>query len=246
LNYTSPQAVEKNRLIEFMTTDTHHFHLSYPVPYYAQVASPELATKIFVDGFDPAQDLRWAETGAESPQEYAYWVDRTCGIACIKMCIEALGGRVCSMMDWVRMALEINGYMVKENTLGEPIEFGWVHQSLSELIRREGLYAKPVTASVEEIAGYVSSDIMMIASVSFELGDNLKVTKKGGHLVVVMGADYCGGMVKTLIVNNPSGRRTEFQAGASIPARRFEEGYSGRGIVVGKKTAFLDSSYSLC
>jgi hypothetical protein len=30
--------------------------LPYPVPYYAQIASPELAESIFVQGMDPAQD----------------------------------------------------------------------------------------------------------------------------------------------------------------------------------------------
>jgi hypothetical protein len=76
--------------------------LPYPVPYYAQVASLELAEAIFNQGMDPAQDPRWAESGADTPQEYAYWVERACGVACLKMCVEALGGPVRSLVDWGR------------------------------------------------------------------------------------------------------------------------------------------------
>jgi hypothetical protein len=43
-------------------------HLQYSIPYYAQIASPELAEAIFVHGLDPTLDPRWAESGAESPQ----------------------------------------------------------------------------------------------------------------------------------------------------------------------------------
>jgi hypothetical protein len=59
--------------------------LQYSIPYYTQIASPELAETIFVHGLDPTLDPRWTESGAESPQEYAYWVDRACGAACLKM-----------------------------------------------------------------------------------------------------------------------------------------------------------------
>ncbi|MBV5330914.1 hypothetical protein JZU69_00485 [bacterium] len=74
--------------------------LPYPVPYYAQIASPELAESIFVQGMDPIHDPRWAESGAETPQEYAYWVERACGVACLKMCVEAVGGPTRPLVEW--------------------------------------------------------------------------------------------------------------------------------------------------
>mgnify|MGYP000496679592 CR=1 FL=1 len=210
------------------------FRLSYPVPYYAQIASPDLATQIFAEGLDPVFDPRWAETGAETPHEYAYWVERACGIACLKMCVEALGGSKRPLMQWIRQALAIGGYLIDEDVNGECREIGWVHQSLAELIRREGFYAQPQQVLIEEMPAYIREGKMLIASVSYEVGDALPVTKKGGHLVVVIGADCCDGTVEALIVHNPSGRRIELQANAVIPAARFAQGYTQRAIVVGK------------
>src|SRR5512138_753865 len=96
--------------------------LPYSVPYYAQIASPELAESIFVQGMDPAKDPRWAESGAESPEEYAYWVERACGVACLKMCVEAAGGPVRSLVDWARLGLERGGYLVRPDADGNPQE----------------------------------------------------------------------------------------------------------------------------
>ncbi|NPV86138.1 MAG: hypothetical protein HPY45_09035 [Anaerolineae bacterium] len=210
------------------------FRLSYAVPYYAQIASPDLATRIFVEGLDPALDPRWAETGAETPQEYAYWVERACGIACLKMCVEALGGSKRPLMEWIRQALAIGGYLIGEDANGERREIGWVHQSLAELIQREGFYARPRQVLIDQMPAYIREGMMIIASVSYEVGDALPVTKKGGHLVVVIGADCWDGEVEALMIHNPSGRRTELQANALIPAARFAQGYTQRAIVVGK------------
>lgn len=210
------------------------FRLPYPVPYYAQIASPDLATQIFVEGLDPVLDPRWAETGAETPQEYAYWVERACGIACLKMCVEALGGSKRPLMEWVRQALAIGGYLIGEDANGKSLEIGWVHQSLAELMRCEGFYAQPRQVLIEEMPVYIREGMMVITSVSYEVGDALPVTKKGGHLVVVTGVDCCDGVVEALMIHNPSGRRVELQANALIPAARFAQGYIQRAIVVGK------------
>ena len=60
--------------------------LPYPIPYCAQVASPELAHPIFAGGMDARLDPRWRESGAETAEEYAYWCWRARGPACVKMC----------------------------------------------------------------------------------------------------------------------------------------------------------------
>lgn len=213
---------------------TNNVHLSYQVPYYAQIASPELATPIFVEGMNPVLDPRWAESGASSPEEYAYWVERACGIACVKMCVEALGGPRRAMMEWIAAGLERNGYLIKEKEDGQKVEVGWIHRSLAELISSQGFRAQPATATLMEIIKHLQQDRMVIASVSYEVGDLIPVTKKGGHLVVVTGADCTDEEAAAFYLNNPSGRRGELQAGACIPAERFAEGYTGRVIVVEK------------
>lgn len=209
--------------------------LPYPVPYYAQIASPELAEAIFVHGTDPARDPRWAETGAKTPQEYAYWVERACGVACLKMCVEALGGPTRSLVDWARLGLARGGYLIRQNADGSSREVGWVHGVLADMARESGLTAEAHPASVEEIAQHLRQGRMVIASVSYEAGDDrLPITKQGGHLMVVVGAECVDGRPLAFYVNNPSGRRTELQASARLSLERFAAAYSGRVIAVGR------------
>ena len=209
--------------------------LSYPVPYYAQIASPELADAIFVHGMDPAQDPRWTESGAETPQEYVYWVERACGVACLKMCVEALDGPMRSLVDWARLGLERGGYLIRYADNGDAHEVGWVHGALAEMAQEIGLWAEARGASLEEIPAYLRRGCMVIASVSYEAGDDrLPITKQGGHLMVVIGADCLDGRPQAFYVNNPSGRRAELQAGARLPVERFAAAYSGRIIVIGR------------
>lgn len=205
--------------------------LTYPVPYTAQIASPELAHAIFVEGMDPALDPRWAESGARDPQEYAYWTERACGIACVKMCVEAMGTKPRPLMEWIRAGVERGGYLVEQDARGQPVERGWVHRSMAELIREAGFCAEPRAMTLGEFPQHLQKNRMLIASVSYEVGDDLPVTKKGGHLVVVLGADVAGGRPVNLYINNPSGRSRELQAGARIPVGRFQQGYTGRVIL---------------
>lgn len=209
--------------------------LPYRVPYYAQVASPELAEAIFVGGLDPALDPRWAESGAQTPQEYAYWVDRACGVACLKMCVEAVGGPVRSLVDWARLGLERGGYLIRQDVEGRVYEVGWVHGVLAEMARESGLTAEAHPASLEEIPAYLRQGRMVIASVSYEAGDDrLSITRQGGHLIVVVGAECVDDRPTAFYVNNPSGRRIELQAGARLSRDRFAPAYSGRIIVLGR------------
>jgi hypothetical protein len=210
--------------------------LPYPVPYYAQVASPELAESIFVNGLDPVNDPRWAESGAETPQEYAYWVERACGVACLKMCMEAAGRPNRLLVDWARLGFERGGYLIRHNEIdGSTQEIGWVHRALVEMAQEAGLTAESSPASLDEITEYLRQGKIVIASVSYEVGDDhLNITQQGGHLVVVIGAESVDGHPQAFYVNNPSGRRAELQAGARLSLERFAAAYSGRIITIGR------------
>jgi hypothetical protein len=52
------------------------------IPYYSQFASPELAYSYVHENFDGRQDRRWCEYGAELVDDYLFWCNRACGIAC--------------------------------------------------------------------------------------------------------------------------------------------------------------------
>ena len=212
---------------------TETIFLPFKVPYYAQIASPELAEAIFARGMDPVLDPRWQESGAATPQEYAYWVDRACGVACLKMCVEALHGPDYSLIEWARIGINRGGYLIHHAENGEPKEIGWVHSALANMAREAGLEAEARAASLAEVLEYLQRGYLVIASVSYEAGDDrLPITHRGGHLMVVIGAEYEGNTPLAFFVNNPSGRRTILQAGARLPIGRFSPAYSGRVILI--------------
>jgi hypothetical protein len=209
--------------------------LPYPIPYYAQIASPELAEAIFVQGMDPALDPRWVESGARTAQEYAYWVERACGVACLKMCVEALGGPILSLIEWARLGLERGGYLIRTDENGDAHEVGWIHSALADMARENGLKSAARPASLDEIISCLEDGQLVVASISYQAGDDrLEITKKGGHLMVVHGAEYDVSGPLAFIVNNPSGRRADLQEGARLAAQRFEAAYSGRIITFQK------------
>jgi hypothetical protein len=212
--------------------------LPYPVPFYGQIASPELAEAIFIQGFPPEQDPRWAESGAATPAEYAYWVERACGVACLKMCVEALGGPQRSLVAWAKLGLERGGYLIRQRADGSSHEVGWVHQALAGMARECGFDAEARAATLEEIPVFLRQRQLVIASVSYEAGDErIPITHQGGHLMVVLGADCLNGAPTAFYVNNPSGRRPAWQVNARIAAERFAQAYSGRVIVLGPPSA---------
>ncbi|HEY9087041.1 MAG TPA: C39 family peptidase [Anaerolineaceae bacterium] len=211
--------------------------LPYPVPYTAQIASPELANEIFEYRLPPEQDPRWAETGARSPQEYSYWVERACGVACVKMSVDALGGPNRPLLDWARAGVKMGGYLIEQGANGETLERGWIHIALARLCQSAGLAAVATPASLEEIVTALRAGQLVIASTSYEIGTNGPVTKRGGHLVVITGAEVHHGQPLAFFINNPSGRYPELQAGGRVPAGRFAEGYTGRIIRVWRESA---------
>ena len=209
--------------------------LPMDVPYYAQVASPELAGAIFAEGLDARLDPRWKESGAVTAEEYAYWCWRACGPACVKMCVEALGGEKRSLMDWVRAGLSRAGYLVEKDDQGRPVEVGWLHRVLAELIKEAGFQAVPVPLPLDEFPRRLRDGCLLIASVSYEVGlDTGPVTHTGGHLVVVTGASLREDTLENIIINNPSGRSEKLRANACIPIERFQAGYSGRCILTNR------------
>lgn len=214
--------------------ETHQqFQFPRPIPYYAQVASPELAEKIFSQGMNPGEDPRWKEWGFSRQEEYTHWVERACGIICVKMVVEALGGACYSVQQWVQRGLEAGGYLVVEGENGARVEKGWIHNTLAELIKREGFEARACKASLWEVANFLKQGMLLIASVSYEIGTDGPVTKNTGHLVVVSGLETHLLSLENFIVQNPSGRRAELQSNAIIPALRFSQAYSGRVILAG-------------
>ena len=114
------------------------FELPFLVPYYCQFCSPELVLDIISGRVRAEDDPRWA------------W--RACGIACLKMAIEALGGPMRPMMYWIEAALAIDGF-IQERRAQKGKPSGWIHRSLAELGRQNGLVGEcRAPVDTEEIA----------------------------------------------------------------------------------------------
>jgi len=211
------------------------FKLPFFVPYYSQIASPDLAEKIFVQGMNPIFDPRWPETGATTPEEYAFWVERACGVACLKMVVEALDGPKHSLIEWARMVSSRGGYITQQNADGTTREIGWSHRSLAEVAQESGLLSSWKPATPQGLLEDLLKNRLVIASVSYEAGDDtLPITKKGGHLMVVLGADFNKTGPIAFYVNNPSGRRKNLQVEARLPIERFASAFSERIIIFEK------------
>jgi len=209
--------------------------VSYTIPYTCQFASPELVHDLIYKHLSLEQDPRWADYGAGSPQEYAHWAMRSCGVVCAKMAVEGITGRQSgTVMDWVKAGLAVDGYL-SEQRADRPVEVGWKHATLARLAIEQGCQAELVAnQTLDSLVEHIQSDRLLIASVTSELGEDAPLTRRNGHLVVVYSLILNEqGIVESVVLHNPSGRTAAFQSGAFVPADRFVAGFSGRGIVVG-------------
>ena len=213
------------------------FTVSYHIPYTCQYASPELVRAFIYGERKTSSDPCWADYGANSPEEYAHWALRSCGVVCVKMAVEGITGQPTgSVMDWVQAGLALDGYLVelRPDRTDRPIEKGWKHKALIQLARQRGCQAElAARLTLDEIAAHIPANRIIIASVSSELGEAGPITRRSGHLVVICGIALDEhDQVNQVILHNPSGRTSPFQQGARIPADRFLEAFSGRGIIV--------------
>ena len=106
--------------------------VSYRVPYTCQFATPDLVADFLFDGRPLQTDPNWAAYGADSPDEYAHWAMRSCGVVAVKMVVEGLGGPVRPVMDWVEAGLALDGYLT-DLRAERPVEVGWKHSALAGL-----------------------------------------------------------------------------------------------------------------
>src|SRR5215475_6518098 len=102
------------------------------LPYYSQWESAELVGR-FIDGsLRSADDPRWAESGASTPQEYEYWCRKVCGLACLKMILAGRGHPVPPMMRLVEGALACGAFVPD----GERVA-GLIYKPFTDWVRRD-------------------------------------------------------------------------------------------------------------
>jgi hypothetical protein len=207
-----------------------HFTETKP-PYVAQFNTREITDPVLHGQVAAEDDPLWAASGFETPSEYAYWGPRLCGLACLKMCLEAYGCSLAeSLAEVTHRGVSLGGYKIETDS-------GWFYAPLVEMAETYGLHGVVHRSLDEEtILSNVLKDRLTVPSVTskvirFEL-DESPNGRKGGHLVVVFGFRWDGTQVEGFFLHNSSGARPETQESVFVPIDRFREAFAGRGYSV--------------
>ena len=198
----------------------------HPVPYHAQWASPELVEAIVGGSLSAAEDPLWRAYGAESPEEYAWWSWRLCGVACLRMALEywrgwapdSDGARAASA--WRRGRTSAAGERLDGSDL-RPVR----------VVRPGALGAAgagpPASAGARRSRQLIASGHLVMLSVHPSIRELApSPERRGGHLVLGVGADE-----DALVFHNPSGfqgRSQEFAPDRMGRPRPVLRGAGGR------------------
>ncbi|MFE2408916.1 C39 family peptidase [Kitasatospora sp. NPDC059408] len=198
----------------------------HDVPYYAQWESAELVREIVGGALDAADDPRWGQSGAATPEEYGWWSWRLCGVACLRMALDFWWGLAPPALVLAREC-EAAGAYVRE---GDGLR-GLIHVPFATHVReRWGLAAEARELAPGEIAAEVAGGRLPMLSVhpSIREPEGPDPVRRGGHLVLAVGATSTA-----LVIHNPSGFPGGSQSFAHVPWRDFGRFFAGRGIVLG-------------
>ena len=196
------------------------------VPYYAQWESPELVAEI-VSGRLPAQhDPNWPKSGAATPDDYAYWSWRLCGMACLRMALDHWRGTAPPPVSLAHECQEAGAYVRHEDGRLD----GLIYAPFAVHVRtRWGLGAESrPELGPEVIRAHLAAGGLAMLSVHPSLRElDPAPPHKGGHLVLAVAADDV-----RLYVHNPSGFPGRSQRAFAVPWAEFDRFYAGRGVLL--------------
>lgn len=226
-----------NMLEELSNLPTGEYYIN-PIPQYiSQFASRELVSDILDKKISPTEDPKWKEFGFKNIEEYEFWTQRLCGIICIKMIINTYSKSSETIAELTKKAINIGGYKVYDE-FGNFIDKGWYYKPLIELINQYGFDGEIFPKlSEEDLCVNVLHNAFNIVSVNPSLirfDKKKRLSKCGGHLVLVIGFRWSGRKCLGFIIHNPSGRQKSTQENAFIPIKQFRKAFASRGIVIKK------------
>lgn len=195
-----------------------------PVPVLTQYASPDLIPDFVSGRRTVASDPAWADSGAASPAEYAFWAGRSCGPTCLQMLLGHLGRDVPSLHTIVADCCSVGAFVVDGDQVG-----GLYYQPFVEYLRtRYGLDATVrADLPLAELTDRLAAGELAIVSVHKRIRYAATApVDRGGHLVLAYGyAD------ESICFNNPSGHIATARR-ATMHRSRFDRFYAGRGITI--------------
>ena len=198
------------------------------VPYFSQWETPEMTLAVVAEGEAALlNDPRWAQSGADTVEEYAHWAANLCGMACLKM-ILASRGALHPIMTLARAATDFGGYVVSAD--GASIK-GLIYAPFVRMVaERFGLKAEVVTGiEAAHLPVLLSRFPFFMASVHHSIRwPDSEPPSKGGHLVLVTAATP-----DAVRFHNPSGHQRDTQADVVLPLADFARFFANRGIAVG-------------
>ena len=195
------------------------------VPYYSQWESPDLVPRFLDGSLGDADDPNWAASGARTPDEYAFWASRVCGMACLRMVLDGHGLPVPPTMRLVERALEWQAYVREGDRVA-----GLIYKPFADWVGHDfGISATVVPdLTLEQVSANASPDAPVMASVhSWIRWPDRTPPQTGGHLVLVTGAS-----AGVLRLHNPSGLPGASQRDALVPVADFARFFAGRGMTV--------------
>lgn len=206
--------------------DGDYFVARGDVPYQRQFTTPK-NTKLILEGKMKAEDdPQWQQFGFATKQEAVYWMQRGCGIACIKMLVD-FTGKILSFADLTGQGVQLGGYDTRNDK-------GWYYKPLLELGKKHGLQGVTTShCTNDELANGIIQHKFYIASVNPQIirGDKIITsTQKSGHLILVIGVRVTRGAVAGFYIHNPSGKSEPMRQKAFIPVSVFGQSYGNRGI----------------
>lgn len=156
------------------------------------------------------------EEGYPSRELADHWQERSCGVACARMVIEALtAASPPSPWPLIEQMVARGAYLQGK---------GWVHAGIANFLNDEyGLNCtRRRVESIDELVDLIASGALLIASVAV----GFEGESKSGHLILVHGITI-ENQVRQLMIHHPSSWESYEWRDKPIPVDRFWKHFSG-------------------
>ncbi|MEY9848218.1 hypothetical protein ABH940_005319 [Streptacidiphilus sp. BW17] len=183
-----------------------------------------------------ADDPAWAASGATTPEEYAWWARRLCGMACLRMALHHVtGAEPPRALELARDYLRAGAYVKRDDGGLDGLIYAPFAAHTSA---RHPLHAQVrAELTLGEVAASVRDGSLVMLSVHPSVRTpERQPPQRGGHLVLAVGAGESaqGGV---LFLHNPSGFAGRSQRFVRLTCTELEPFFAGRGVVLTGRAA---------
>ncbi|MFZ2226811.1 MAG: C39 family peptidase [Candidatus Moraniibacteriota bacterium] len=209
----------KEKFLPFSELENRREYIISNVPFFQQEITKE----------------NYSKNGFDSYEEAKHWERRSCGAVCLKMVINSFYPDLnVSTKELIARGLEKNAYKEK---------IGWIHQGLVELGEEYGLVGgrESIGENIEKIKDHLIDKKLVVASVAYGLkvgrkytksDGSVRITRRGGHLVVIYGVTERNNKVEKLFLHHTSPQNSYEWANFEINRAEFLECFSEAGNII--------------